>query len=170
MDTRLSLYGLLMQNGTATRNDATEDFSLDTLTVTLSEIIPPGVDVASLSDLKAGLGFDGMPVVGSEMTITLTMKNNSTKPFRQDFYYDVNGDGNFRPAGFLEIEGGETASISFKYTFKTEGANRFRLILYNKQAIFGSFTIMVKPKPATLTVTPVNKYPHVHRRRRQELW
>ena len=31
MDTRLTLYGLDMQNGTATRNDATEDFSLDQL-------------------------------------------------------------------------------------------------------------------------------------------
>lgn len=125
----------------------------NTLTVTL-----PNEDTASIEDLDAWIELYGTPVVGGEMTFTITVKNNSSKPFRQDIYYDVNEDEYFKPAGYLEVEGGETTSFSFKYNPQTEGLNCIRLLSYETSTIWGDFTFTVKPKPTTLTVTPVNKF------------
>lgn len=94
----------------------------NTLTFTL-----PENTMAKMSDLEITPTVEGELAKGSELTINVMVKNNSTLPFRNDIYYDVNGDNNFKPAGFLEVESGETTMVSFKYTPQTNGTYRIRL-------------------------------------------
>ncbi len=95
----------------------------NTLTVTM-----PESKMAEVKDLELTPTVEGELKKESELTINVTVKNNNAlKPFRANMYYDVNGDNNFIPAGFLEVEGGETTTFSFNYTPQANGTYKIRL-------------------------------------------
>lgn len=130
-DGTYKLYLLSRETGTTTWKicKGMEDapilltISGNTLTVTI-----PESKMAEVKDLEFTSTVEGELIKESELTINVTVKNNNaSKPFRANMYYDVNGDNNFIPAGFLEVEGGKTTTFSFNYTPQANGTYKIRL-------------------------------------------
>lgn len=142
-DGTYKLYFLSRETGTTTwkvcKGKGMEDepilltISGKTLTVTPLDFV-----MANVEDLEITSTVEGELAKGSELTINIAVKNNNTLnlPFRNSIYYDVNGDENFIPAGFLEVECGETATVSFKYTPPSDGTYKIRLQFFEEGVIW----------------------------------
>lgn len=122
---------------------------------TLTFIVPEDV-MANVEDLEITPTVEGELAKGSELTINIAVKNNNTLnlPFRNSIYYDVNGDENFIPAGFLEVECGETATVSFKYTPPSDGTYKIRLLFQERNVIWEkSIEFVVVPSTLVYNIT-----------------
>jgi len=114
--------------------DAPLVFTINDNTLTFTV---PEDEMADVKDLEFTSTVEGELKKESELTINVTVKNNNAlKPFRSSIYYDVNENANFIPAGFLEVEGGKTATFSFNYTPPTEGTYKIRLLFWEANVIW----------------------------------
>ncbi len=61
----------------------------------------------------------------SDITIKLNVKNTGTKGFRSDLYYNINNSEDWRAAGFVDAEPGETDVVEIKFTPTSSGNYTF---------------------------------------------
>ncbi|MBR4919853.1 MAG: C10 family peptidase [Prevotella sp.] len=140
-DGTYKLYFLCRETGTTTWRickGMEDDPILFTISGNKLTFTVPESVMADVKDLEVTPTVEGELKKGSELTINIAVKNNNTLnlPFRNSIYYDVNGDEQWTPAGFIEVEGGQTATVSFKYIPKTEGKYKIRLVFWEKGVIW----------------------------------